>query len=137
MISENLASLRRHAGLTQEAVSEKIRVSRQTIAKWESGESAPDIVHADQLAELFNVTLDDLLHGTISERGLPPQGKFVFGMVTVGDKGQIVIPVKARRIFNIKPGDDLMMLGDINQGLALVQADIFLEIARQMQEDKR
>ena len=137
MISENLASLRRHAGLTQEAVAEKIGVSRLTIAKWESGESAPDIVHADQLAELFNVTIDDLLHGTIGERGVPPQGKFVFGMVTVGDKGQIVIPVKARRIFNIKPGDDLMMLGDINQGLALVQADIFLEIARQMQEDKR
>ena len=137
MISENLSLLRRRAGLTQEAVAEKIGVSRQTVAKWESGESAPDVVHADQLAELFNVTLDDLLHMELPEEGVPPRGKFVFGIVTVGDKGQIVIPVKARRIFKIKPGDELMMLGDINQGLALVRADLFLEVARQMQEDMR
>lgn len=137
MISENLILLRKRAELSQEALAEKIGVSRQTIAKWESGESAPDIVHADQLAELFNVTLDDLLHTALNEQGVPPHGKYVFGTVTVGDKGQIVIPVKARRIFRIKPGDDLLMLGDISQGLALVQADLFLEVARQMQEDGR
>lgn len=137
MISENLILLRKRAELSQEALAEKIGVSRQTIAKWESGESAPDIVHADQLAELFNVTLDDLLHTALNEQGVPPHGKYVFGTVTVGDKGQIVIPVKARRIFRIKPGDDLLMLGDISQGLALVQADLFLEVARQMQEDRR
>ena len=56
--------------------------------------------------------------------------------MTVGEKGQIVIPVKARRIFHIKPGDSLMVLGDINQGLALVSADFFLEIAQQMKEGK-
>ncbi|MBR4548481.1 MAG: helix-turn-helix domain-containing protein [Oscillospiraceae bacterium] len=137
MISENLILLRKRAELSQEALAEKVGVSRQTIAKWESGESAPDIVHADQLAELFNVTLDDLLHTALNEQGVPPHGKYVFGTVTVGDKGQIVIPVKARRIFRIKPGDDLLMLGDISQGLALVQADLFLEVARQMQEDRR
>ena len=137
MISENLILLRKRAELSQEALAEKVGVSRQTITKWESGESAPDIVHADQLAELFNVTLDDLLHTALNEQGVPPHGKYVFGTVTVGDKGQIVIPVKARRIFRIKPGDDLLMLGDISQGLALVQADLFLEVARQMQEDRR
>lgn len=137
MISKNLILLRKRADLTQEAVAEKIGVSRQTVAKWENGESAPDVLHADRLAELFDVTLDDLLHAAFTEEGFPPPGKYVFGTVTVGDKGQIVIPVKARRIFHIRPGDDLMVLGDIQQGLALVKADLFLEIARQIREDKR
>ena len=137
MISENLILLRKRASLTQEAVAEKIGVSRQTVAKWESSESAPDVLHADRLAELFDVTLDDLLHASLTEQGVPPQGRFVFGTVTVGDKGQIVIPVKARRILHIQPGDDLLVLGDINQGLALVSADFFLKVAEQMQEEKR
>ena len=37
----------------------------------------------------------------------------MFGAVTVGEKGQIVIPAKARKIFNIRPGDSLVVLGDI------------------------
>ena len=88
------------------------------------------------MAELFDISLDDLLHTELDETGLPPRGRFVFGTVTVGDKGHIVIPVKARRIFHIKPGDSLRVLGDINQGLALVSADFFLEIAQQMKEGK-
>ncbi len=135
MISENLVILRKKANLSQEALAEKLGVSRQTVAKWESGESVPDIVRCDRLAELYGITLDDLLHYPATEaKPFPPEGKFVFGTVTVGDKGQIVIPVKARRIFNIQPGDDLMVLGDINQGLALLKADFFLEVARKMQE---
>ena len=136
MISENLSILRKQANLSQEALADKLGVSRQTVAKWELGESLPDIIHCDKLAELYEISLDDLLHADLRQNPLPPQGKFIFGTVTVGEKGQIVIPVKARRTFQIQPGDDLMVLGDINQGLALVKADFFLEIARQMQEDK-
>lgn len=134
MISENLVFLRRQAELSQQALAEKIGVSRQTIAKWESGESVPDILHCDRLSEVYNVSLDDLLHAAPADKGFPPQGKYVFGTVTIGDKGQIVIPVKARRVFHLQPGDDLMVLGDINQGLALGKADFFLEVARQMRE---
>ena len=61
--------------------------------------------------------------------GLAPRGKHLFGMVTVGDKGQIVIPAKARKLFNISPGDNLVVLGDENQGMALIKADSFLSIA--------
>ena len=39
-------------------------------------------------------------------------GKYIFGVVKVGDKGQIVIPKDARKIYNIQPGDTQMMLGD-------------------------
>ena len=61
--------------------------------------------------------------------GLPPKGKHIFGLVTVGDKGQIVIPAKARKLFNISPGEQLMVLGDETQGLAIIKSNTFLEIA--------
>ena len=60
---------------------------------------------------------------------MPPKGKHIFGAVKVGDKGQIVIPREARKIFNIQPGDTLLVLGDEAQGLALVKSDDFLALA--------
>jgi AbrB family looped-hinge helix DNA binding protein len=59
-----------------------------------------------------------------------PQGKHIFGTVKVGEKGQIVIPKEARKIFNIKPGDSLLMLGDEAQGIALVKSEDFLQFAK-------
>lgn len=50
--------------------------------------------------------------------------KYIFGVVKVGDKGQIVIPKEARKVYNIKPGDALLLLGDKN-GMALVKTEIF------------
>ena len=47
-----------------------------------------------------------------------PEGKYAW-TVTVGEKGQIVIPKKARDIFDIKPGDTLMLLADEKQGIAI------------------
>ena len=136
MIGENISKLRREAGLSQEALAEKLGVSRQTLAKWESGESVPDVLRCDALADFFNTTLEDLLHGDLLKEPKQPKGRYVFGMVTVGDKGQIVIPAKARRSFHIEPGDSLLVLGDIEQGLALVRPDLFLEVAKQLQERK-
>ncbi|MBQ3108310.1 MAG: AbrB/MazE/SpoVT family DNA-binding domain-containing protein [Clostridia bacterium] len=53
-----------------------------------------------------------------------PAGKHIFGTVTVGERGQIVIPKKARDLFDIKPGDSLIVLGDETQGIAIMKADI-------------
>ncbi|MCT2874635.1 AbrB/MazE/SpoVT family DNA-binding domain-containing protein [Limosilactobacillus fermentum] len=58
-----------------------------------------------------------------------PKGKHIFGTVKVGTKGQIVIPKEARDVFNIKPGDSLLMLGDEQQGIALVKEEIFFQFA--------
>ena len=52
------------------------------------------------------------------------EGKYIFGVVKVGDKGQIVIPKDARKIYDIKPGDALMVLGD-QKGMALLKTEIF------------
>ncbi|HEY8389479.1 MAG TPA: AbrB/MazE/SpoVT family DNA-binding domain-containing protein [Clostridia bacterium] len=57
-------------------------------------------------------------------------GRYIFGVCKVGEKGQIVIPKEAREVFDIKPGDSLLMLGDINQGgLALIKTEIFQAVA--------
>ena len=51
-------------------------------------------------------------------------GKYIFGVVKVGDNGQIVIPKDARQVYDIKPGDALIMLGD-ERGIALLKTEIF------------
>ena len=57
-------------------------------------------------------------------------GKYIFGVVKVGDKGQIVIPKDARQVYDIKPGDALIMLGD-ERGIALLKTEIFQNVIDQ------
>lgn len=130
MINNNLYSLRKINDMSQEDVAEKIGVSRQAVAKWEAGVTTPDIVNCIALAELFGVSLDDLVNYSQDKKGLPipPRGKHVFGLVTLGEKGQLVIPKKARNIFDLNPGDKIVVLGDESQGLALAKADALLEL---------
>ena len=122
MISRNLKSLRKKNQYTQEDIAEKINVSRQSVAKWENGESTPDIESCIKLANLYNVKLDDLVNHSEEETGIgvPPKGKFFFGSVVVGERGQIVIPKEARIVFNINAGDKLLILGDEERGLGIV-----------------
>ena len=65
---------------------------------------------------------------------IPPKGKHIFGMVKVGDKGQIVIPAKARKIFDINPGDNLIVLGDEGQGIALIKEKGLLGLINRAKE---
>lgn len=57
-----------------------------------------------------------------------PNGKYAW-TVTVGEKGQIVIPKQARDIFTIKPGDTLIILGDEKKGLAIPPKSAFAQFA--------
>ena len=132
MFKDNLVQMRKLLQLTQEDLAEKLGVTRQSVAKWEAGESIPDLDKCKQLADIFGVSLDDLANYEPEENlglGVPPKGKHLFGLVTVGDKGQIVIPAKARKIFEISTGNQLVVLGDEGQGLALVKASNFLSLA--------
>lgn len=56
------------------------------------------------------------------------QGNRFIVSVKVGPKGQITIPSQARKIFNIKEGDTLMIMGDIKRGLAIVKDDMFYQL---------
>ena len=51
-------------------------------------------------------------------------GKYIFGVVKVGDRGQIVIPKDAREIYGIKAGDSLLVLGD-SKGMAILKTEVF------------
>ena len=57
-------------------------------------------------------------------------------MVKVGEKGQIVIPAKARKIFQIKPGDNLIVLGDEGQGIALIKEENLLGLLHMAEKEK-
>ena len=60
-----------------------------------------------------------------------PEGKFM-STVKVGEKGQIVIPKGARDLFNIKPGDTLLLLADKDKGIAIVQNDGYQQFAKEI-----
>ena len=67
MFKDNLVQLRKINGLTQEELAEKIGVSRQAIAKWEAGETSPDLEKARLLAQTLDTSLDDLTNYEPSE----------------------------------------------------------------------
>jgi len=58
--------------------------------------------------------------------------KRVFGTAKVGDRGQIVIPKEARELFNIKPGDTLLILGEENKGLIVSRPELLRDLADQI-----
>ncbi len=128
MIKDNLVQLRNIHGFSQEQVAEKLDISRQAYAKWESGATIPDIEKCNLLAELYGVSLDSLVKtqtfdglGTIAPA---PKGKNIWGSVILNDRGQVVIPKEAREHLKLTAGERLIVLSDDN-GIALVSAQRF------------
>ena len=121
MIGENIQHYRKEAHLSQEELAERIGVSRQTVAKWENGTTVPDIYAylADSL-DVFEISLNALA----MEEKHPNPAKHMFGAVRIGERGQIVIPKKCREIFDLKPGDMMVLFGDESRGLALVKLSV-------------
>lgn len=60
-------------------------------------------------------------------------GKYIFGVLKISEKGQIVIPKEARKIYNLQPGDALILMGDKN-GMAMVKTEIFHDLVEQVME---
>ena len=143
MLADNLVMLRNLKGMTQEQVAEVAGVSRQSYAKWEQGETVPDIEKCDRLAKLYGISIDALIHqdNAVGHTRIAPApvGKHLWGMVTIGSKGQIVIPRAARETFDLKEGDSLVVLGDEAEGIALVKSTDFetrMQEALQMSQQK-
>lgn len=128
MLKENLVALRNIHGFSQEQIAEKINISRQAYAKWESGATIPDIEKCTLLADAYGVTLDSLVNSQkavgFDNSTLVPKGKNIWGSVTVGDRGQIVIPKDARDKFGIVGGTRLIVLSD-EEGIAFVPSERF------------
>ncbi|MDO4176495.1 MAG: helix-turn-helix domain-containing protein [Bacillota bacterium] len=128
MLRDNLIMLRNTCGFSQEQIAEKIGISRQAYAKWESGKTIPDIEKCSLLAEIYGVTVDSLiktqeLDGKVMMPA--PKGKNLWGTVTLNERGQIVIPKAARDHFGLSEGQRLVLMSDDDEGFALVPAEMF------------
>ena len=119
MFVNQLKVMRTRKGLTQEEVAEKVGVSRQAVAKWEKGETMPDVESCICMADLYGVPLDVLARGLKAE-GVTEEGKRLFGCVKMNDKGQITLPAAVRESFGLKPGSMILVLADTEKGIALV-----------------
>ncbi len=137
MLKDNLVMLRKLKGYSQEQIAQKIGISRQAYAKWESGTTIPDVDRAARLAEVYGVTLDSLMKTETTDGvGMippAPKGKNIWGSVPLGDRGQIVIPKAARDKFGLKGGDRMIIISDEN-GIALVPAEFFENKMRGLME---
>lgn len=123
----NLKLFRKRNGYTQEQIAERLGVSRQAVAKWERGESLPDIENVIALADIYEVTVDSLVRNMAYTSDKGDEKKHMFGVVKVNDKGQITLPKKCREIFDINTGDTVLLLGDEDKGIALVKISEILE----------
>ena len=137
MLKDNLIMLRNIHGFSQEAIAEKIGISRQAYDKWETGATVPYIEKCRLLAEVYGTTIDGLVR-TEPQEGVgiippPPRGKNIWGSVVVGDRGQIVIPKGARDQFGLTGGQRLIVLSD-EQGIALIPDEAFLVNMRKAME---
>ena len=133
MLKDNLVMLRNMHGYSQEALAEKIGISRQAYAKWEKGATVPDIEKCALLASVYGTTIDSLIRTeTLDGVGMIPPapiGKNIWGSVTISDRGQIVIPKGARDLFHLPGGQRLIVMSD-ERGIALIPAEIFEEIIK-------
>ena len=129
MLKDNLLMLRGIHGYSQEDIAQKIGISRQAYAKWESGATIPDVEKCSRLAQVYGTTVDGLLRTEDLGDGrvLPPapKGKNIWGAVTMNERGQIVIPKAARDHFDLRAGQRLVLVSEDGEGFALVPAEIF------------
>ena len=137
MLKDNLVMLRGIHGFSQEEIAEKIGISRQAYAKWESGATIPDIEKCSRLAQVYGTTIDSLVRTeTVDGIGMippAPMGKNIWGAVTINDRGQIVIPKDARERFDLTGGQRLIVASD-ERGIALIPAKTFEEIIKKGME---
>ncbi len=137
MLNDNLVVLRNCRGKSQEEISEIIGISRQAYAKWEKGDTVPDIDKCVLLAQYYDITIDDLVNFESKQLGMVippgPKGKHICGTSTINERGQIVIPKAARDLIEVKKGESFIVLVDELEGIALVKTKDFEEKMKQMQ----
>ena len=127
-ITENLTMLRHKSGYTLEALAEIISVSRQTVAKWESGDSYPDITNCLKLATLYKISLDELVNKPLEDvinNDFYPRDDRICGVVEISQEGCIKIPDSVMELFDVHCGGKMLLLAERKQGIALVKCSDF------------
>ncbi|MEE1173018.1 MAG: helix-turn-helix transcriptional regulator [Ruminococcus sp.] len=120
-MNNRLRQLRLKSKMTQEELAEKMNVSRQTVAKWEAGDSIPDIAKCSVLASIFNLYLDDIADMFIDrddERSMHPKNQYFLGISKIENR-TVVLPENAMKMYGFKEGDVLLILGNSSQGISL------------------
>ena len=127
-IADNLNLMRQKSGYSLEALAEIISVSRQTIAKWEMGDSYPDLMNCMKLASLYKVSLDELVNKPMREiqnSDFLSLDNKIGGVIDVSEEGTIRIPDTVLEMFDIHPGEKVLLLADKKQGIALIKWSYF------------
>ena len=127
-IADNLKVLRYKNGYTLEAIAEIISVSRQSVAKWEAGDSIPDIVNCVKLASLYKISLDELVNLPLKNVQIDDfvlEQDRICGILDVSQEGTIRIPDAVMEVFHIHRGDKVLLLADKKQGIALGKCSQF------------
>jgi len=127
-IADNLKLLRYRNGYTLEAIAEIISVSRQSVAKWEAGDSVPDIMNCVKLASLYKISLDELVNRSLKDmltNHFAAKDDRICGVLDVSSEGTIRIPDSVMDLFGIHCGEKVLLLADKNQGIALIKCSPF------------
>ena len=123
-LAENLRVLRQKLGYSLEEVAELTDVSRQSVGKWEMGESLPDLLNTLKLSTLYKISLDELVLQKLSEKSTQQCSK-VMGMLEVGSTGQIHLPDEVMDLFDFHTGENVLLLADKAQGIAIMKCSQF------------
>ena len=127
-IADNLKVLRYKERYTLESLAEIISVSRQTISKWESGDSLPDVVNCIKLATLYKISLDELVYRplkSVTSGDFEEEDGRICGVVEITQDNAVRLPGTVMDMFGIEAGDKMILLADKKQGLALVKCSQF------------
>ena len=123
-LGNSLYQARKKSGLSQEIVAEKLGVSRQTISKWETDDTVPDIYQAKKLSKIYNLSLDELIEFDTDLKQIEETIKLVskiikFGFIPIGQKKIPKVDCKEGNLVTIIYNEDNPEKGHIegNDGI--------------------
>ena len=124
MFADHILKIRRMHRMSKSTFAETIGVTRQTVGNWESGKTVPS---ANMLARIANKLGEPVENITNMKKydkvELGPKERFFLGKVTVNKSGSVVLPKNILEKLDMRPGDDLLVLGDVERGIELLAAD--------------
>lgn len=93
----NLKAYRKETGMAQEQAAEALGVSRQALAKWERGDTLPDLENVIKLADIYGVTVDYLVRNITGISDEKHDKKHMFGFSNIDEDGRIMLPPECRK----------------------------------------